>query len=258
MLKPVLLFDHTWPIGTCGAFRKILLPMRKAGRIRPRRDRATHSEIAGVIREIPGQVSPRCWEWALNANGCTGMINRGVKMRRRDSRPDERTAAFHEAGHAVIAVHLGLTIGPVTIVPVKGPGPGEGSRGSAVVINPLLSWRRGDGRRRPLMEAYVVALFAGCAAEGVLHGEEQEVDGADAEMAWECLEMVPPRGCVSRRDGVFKQYMRKLKRRSDRLVEDHFAEIRKIAELLIERKTLQPGEIYEALGMQRLLISYPS
>ena len=179
-------------------------------------------------------------------------------MRRRDSRPDERTAAFHEAGHAVIAVHLGLTIGPVTIVPVKGPGPGEGSRGSAVVINPLLSWRRGDGRRRPLMEAYVVALFAGCAAEGVLHGEEQEVDGLDDEMARHWLKEMPPsrRGCMW--DEVFSRYVRKLKRRAVRLVEEHFADIRTIAELLIERKTLQPGEIYEALGMQRLLISYPS
>ena len=52
MLKPVLLFDHTWPIGTCGAFRNILLPILEADRIRPRRDRATHSEVAGVIWEI--------------------------------------------------------------------------------------------------------------------------------------------------------------------------------------------------------------
>jgi hypothetical protein len=47
-------------------------------------------------------------------------------MRSRDSRPDERTAAFHEAGHVVIAAHLGLEAGPVTIVPVEGCGPGAG------------------------------------------------------------------------------------------------------------------------------------
>jgi ATP-dependent Zn protease len=178
------------------------------------------------------------------------MINRGVKMGRRDSRPDERTAAFHEAGHVVIAAYLGLEIGPVTIVPVEGPGPGERVLGLTEVINPLLSWRRGDGLRRPLMESYVVALFAGCAAEGVLHGKEQEVDGADDRMARYWLEQMPPSRCEYIGDGVFERYERKLKCRAVRLVEDHFAEIRTIAELLLKRKTLQPDEIFEALGMQ--------
>jgi ATP-dependent Zn protease len=178
------------------------------------------------------------------------MINRGLKMRGRDSRPDERTTAFHEAGHVVIAVHLGLEIGPVTIVPVKGSGPGEGFLGCSEVNNPLLSWRRGDGRKRPLMERYVVALFAGCAAEGVLRGEEQMVDGDDEVKASRWLAEMAPRRCGTFGSPVFEQYVRKLKRRTIRLVKYHFAEIRTIAELLLERKTLRRYEIFEALGMQ--------
>jgi ATP-dependent Zn protease len=178
------------------------------------------------------------------------MINRGVKMGRRDSRPDTRTIAFHEAGHAVIAVKLDLEIEAVTIDPVKGSGHGEGFLGCTFVNDPLLSWRRGDGPRRPLMESYVVTLFAGCAAEGVLHGREQEVDGLDDAKAQYWLRQFPPSRCGYIGDSVFERYVRKLKRRADELVKYHFAEIRTIAELLLERKKLRRNQILEALGMQ--------
>jgi ATP-dependent Zn protease len=171
-------------------------------------------------------------------------------MRGHHPRRDERTIAFHEAGHAVIAAHLGLEIGPVTIVPIEGPTPGERILGLATVTNPLRQWRRGDGPRRELMESYVVALFAGCTAEAVLHNSEQEIVGEDYELARYWLNEMPPRGASYIEDEVCERYEHKLLRRALQLVECYFAEIRTIAELLLERRILQPDEIFEALGMQ--------
>ena len=58
------------------------------------------------------------------------------------------------------------------------------------------------------MESYVVALFAGCTAEGVLHGEEQEFDGDDDEMAYYWLSESSPGGCRFFWTDSFKRWER--------------------------------------------------
>ncbi len=50
-----------------------------------------------------------------------------------------RSAAYHEAGHAVVGRMLGLCCGKVAIV-VDGD-----DLGYAIIENPLQRWERGDG-----------------------------------------------------------------------------------------------------------------
>ena len=86
----------------------------------------------------------------------------------------DRCAAIHEAGHAVIARILGLACGEVTI-----RTDGDDELGYTVVRNPLKTWQRGDGQRRPLAEAHCMSLYAGAEAERVILGTSDVGDSAD-------------------------------------------------------------------------------
>jgi hypothetical protein len=72
-----------------------------------------------------------------------------------------RRLAFHEAGHAVVAVLCHLGLGQVTIVE------DDDCSGHASVTDPLRSWKRGDGPRQVVAESYVMSSYAGYAAEAV-------------------------------------------------------------------------------------------
>ena len=66
-----------------------------------------------------------------------------------NSKPSiQKITAFHEAAHVVLAVAHEMAVGDVSIVADHT----RGSHGTAVVWDPLLGWKRGDGGRRELVD----------------------------------------------------------------------------------------------------------
>jgi hypothetical protein len=72
-------------------------------------------------------------------------------MEQKRSPAEKRATAYHEAGHAVIGRVLRLACGQASIV-----GETEDNLGHAEIENPLLTWKRGDGRRKLLAEAFCI------------------------------------------------------------------------------------------------------
>jgi len=106
---------------------------------------------------------------------------------------EEKTAvAFHEAGHAVIGRMLQLSCGEATIVQ-------DGDDvGGAYITNPLHQWEPGDGLRRPLVDGFCIALYAGAEAERVLLGAVDGGDETDCERATDALKQIgiPGAACI--------------------------------------------------------------
>lgn len=153
-----------------------------------------------------------------------------------------RMTAYHEAGHAVAAFVARLPIGGATIVPDKK----EGCLGSVIVENPLGDWQRGDGPRRPSLEAYIVMIYAGDVAECVCSGRNIEISGEEIERARRTIAHWMPRARFPSHD-MFERYERKLQRRARQLVMRHWGLIERLAARLLRRKTLSADEVIAIL-----------
>ena len=133
---------------------------------------------------------------------------------------DRTATAYHEAGHAVIARVLGLPCGRVTIV-----GADEDELGHAVVGDPIRTWERGDGPRRPLVEASCISLYAGVEAERVILGQQDSGDDFDSDKATSLIKIIGVRGASYVGDDVWDRYEARLRRRSNELVRIHQRQI---------------------------------
>ena len=109
--------------------------------------------------------------------------------------------SIHEAGHAVIGRVLGLPCGAVTI------NPGDVNElGHAIVSDPIREWERGDGPRRPMMEASCVCLYAGGAAERIICGGADAHNSADQSKVRSLIEMLGVRAASFVGDDVWERY----------------------------------------------------
>ena len=152
----------------------------------------------------------------------------------------QRATACHEAGHAVIGRVIGLPCGKVTIV-----GDDEHELGHAIVADPIRTWERGDGPRKPLVEASCISLYAGAEAERVILGEVGDPvgDGYDNEKATSLIMIIGVRGARYVGDDVWERYEARLRRRSNELVRLHQYRIERVATALEERGTLEGDEV---------------
>ena len=157
---------------------------------------------------------------------------------------DRTATAYHEAGHAVIARVLGLPCGRVTIV-----GADEDELGHAVVGDPIRTWERGDGPRRPLVEASCISLYAGVEAERVILGQQDSGDDFDSDKATSLIKIIGVRGASYVGDDVWDRYEARLRRRSNELVRIHQRQIERVAKALQERGTLESEEVDAMLAV---------
>ncbi len=154
------------------------------------------------------------------------------------------STSYHEAGHAVIAPVLGLPCGKVTVV-----GADEDELGHAVVGDPIRTWERGDGPRRPLVEASCISLYAGAEAERVILGQRGDGDGFDSDKATSLIKIIGVRGASYVGDDVWERYEARLRRRSNELVHLHQHRIERVAKALQERGTLEAEEVDAMLAI---------
>jgi hypothetical protein len=149
------------------------------------------------------------------------------------------TTAIHEAAHAVIGRVLGLPCGAVS---VRGSEDGK-ELGHAVVVDPVRVWRRGDGARRPMVEASCACLYAGAEAERVILGLEATGDESDRDRATSLIRIVGVRGASGVQDDAWHRYEAKLRGRAAAFVAKHRATIERVAASLLARGSLSGREV---------------
>ena len=150
----------------------------------------------------------------------------------------DRSTAVHEAGHAVIARVLGLPCGKVTII-----GDDERELGHAIVADPIRSWERGDGPRRPLIEKSCIALYSGAQAAHIILGDKDQDDELDCYKATSLLKLVGVRHARFVGDDTWERFEQRLRQRARALVVRHRSKILRVADALITRRTLTGEEV---------------
>ena len=132
--------------------------------------------------------------------------------------------AIHEAGHAIIARVLGITINWVTIIP------SDGFLGQCSM------------RWEPYARRYILALMAGHEAELEFLGSGNN-DRADHELIAQAV----------RCQGLHEAPLR---RQARRLVREHRILIERVAGALLERQTLTAHEVGELLARAEMDATY--
>ena len=150
--------------------------------------------------------------------------------------------AIHEAGHAVIGRMLGLPCGDVTTEPSD-----DQELGHAVVGDPIRDWCRGDGPRRPLVEASCVSLYAGAEAERIIVGSADVGDGPDCSKATSLISIIGLRGAAFVGDDVWERYEARLRRKAATLVTKHTEQIERVARALMEHGKLTDEQVNELI-----------
>jgi ATP-dependent Zn protease len=156
-----------------------------------------------------------------------------MKPRRRK----HESTAYHQAGHAVVAVVLGLKIGRrgVTIVPDNG----RGTLGYANITVQLRE--RPDGatsaRTRARIEAWAVAHLAGDVAERKFNGRRRLGGHSDLLRAFDLLEY------ISTSVEQFDARLRVAYVGARDLIEDNWPSVQAVAEELLSKKTLSADEV---------------
>lgn len=166
-----------------------------------------------------------------------------AKPRKRSAK-ELRATAYHEAGHAVITVALGLTINKVSIVP------GEGYSG--VCREPgVLGYESSSRRdRRSIARAAIVGSYAGMHAQRLVdpgapdfHGEGDEADAFELSRMFEVF----PRKIGWVGDEQHLAFLDRLRVEARRLVRKHRHAIDKLAELLLQRQELERAEAVQLI-----------
>jgi ATP-dependent Zn protease len=153
---------------------------------------------------------------------------------------DAYHTAIHEAGHAVIGRVLGIPCGSVTIVPDEA----DRSAGHALNGTPYQTWEHWldeRGRHREMAVAYrahIRMLMAGAEAENVILGAGQGGDGYDQhEIA------LMAENLIDTTSDAWLRLAARLQGQTVQLVRKHRDKIQRVADALVERRTLSGAEI---------------
>lgn len=176
-----------------------------------------------------------------------------------------RKIAYHEAGHAVIARVLGCRVVSASIVAEFGVRGGvlREVRTACVQYTSLLSgiskfdYHLPENREK--VEGEILVLLAGALAQrkgfpgsrwrvgGGAHKAHKEgiADGSDFQMVSDLIRIVHGDGEVA------KKCRRKLEALAGKMVEEHWASIERIAQMLIDLEYVTEREIADAVVIPR-------
>lgn len=175
-----------------------------------------------------------------------------------ETRRERRIAstAYHEAGHAVAAVVLGVPIVTVTIVP---------SAGAHGHMQMPARWIADvHGYRVPsrdLVERYVVKALAGVTAQRKAYPRSvrSHHGRSDGESAFSVAVLVMPDS-----ERVIQAFIDYCQARAEQLVEEYWASVTEVAQELVTRKTIGRNDVRavvaqhsEALAMRWGLSTLP-
>jgi predicted DNA-binding transcriptional regulator AlpA len=190
-----------------------------------------------VVPELRAVVAARLA--ARDEGRATGLVPSTATVGAPEMR---RRAAYHEAGHAVIARLLKLSCGHVTIIPEE---PTE--VGHVVFDDPMVGWTRGDGRKKSLADAFCIALFAGAEAEKRMFGTAEVGDNSDCAKATACLHHVSIPGATYVGDHSWERYETRLRARARNLIEVQQDAIEAVAQALLDKGFLRSHEVDDLL-----------
>ncbi|MDG4898301.1 hypothetical protein P9272_32730 [Mesorhizobium sp. WSM4976] len=120
---------------------------------------------------------------------------------------------------------------------------GDDHLGYSVMDDPRFSWQRGDGPKRPIVEAFCMALFAGAEAEKFFLGSVDIGDGVDCDRATNCLAWLGLPGASYVGDEVFDRNEARLRAKARVAVIQHRAAIQRVAAALVEHRTLSGDQV---------------
>ena len=146
-------------------------------------------------------------------------------------------SAYHEAGHAFMAIYVGARVRSVTIEPDRDDGP---DRHADVQIQ----WPLDQFTDRELTEKLVLVALAGPVAEMIHIGEPLHPGyvaewAADWKTAWEAA--APLVSAERRRLAYLEQTAVRLYRLLDQ--EDHWAALAAVVDNLVAHETLEGEEV---------------
>jgi hypothetical protein len=138
--------------------------------------------------------------------------------------------AYHEAGHAVVAMKLGYKCWSVSIVPDE-----DGRPGRAICEDPR---RLEQGTRQQRFERYVVIQLAAAIAELKFSHEGEAHDGFDKADIFNAV--IEHTGCkeIKDIDAARMKVLTQTRPVAEHLVEQHWEEIEALAQRLLVDKTV--------------------
>lgn len=154
-------------------------------------------------------------------------------------------AAYHEAGHAVVALHFGLEVYSIELINLAG----SQRRGKVEYEDPLAGIdvnRAGEAAVRKRIEIEIMVGWAGpCADENCdADGFDRTYVSHDEELIARVLEQV----CNARCQDNLLERLPKLKAAAAYLVNKEWARIATLAEALLRQGRLDGDGIHRALG----------
>lgn len=154
-------------------------------------------------------------------------------------------SAYHEAGHAFMAIYVGARVRSVTIDPDRDDGP---ERYAEIRVQ----WPLHRNTDREFLEKSVLVALAGPVAEMIHRGEPYHPGfvaewAADWHQAWEAAARLFPQ--ERKRLAYLEQTTVKLYRLLDR--DDHWAALAAIVDELLAHETLE-GDAVEEIMQQWL------
>jgi ATP-dependent Zn protease len=155
--------------------------------------------------------------------------------------------AYHEAGHVVVGLHVGLRVLQASIVPDEA----EGTLGHVQRAKVRSDFDWDDDRDpqrmwaiRRKLEPMVMMAYVGVLAERRHSGRRHDWAGAHSDTAWAA-------DCVLKMEGDGKAadlYASYLMERTKGLIEIAWQDIEAVAAALMDRRTLRPSEMKAVLG----------
>jgi len=159
---------------------------------------------------------------------------------------ETRATAFHEAGHAVVALYFGYLFHEVSIL----PSAEHDSYGHVTHAPPLLYDCRNAREQKTLARQMILSAYAGLPSQRLVQPAAPDFYGDaddDNALSLSCDYHVFPRrrsvGFIG--DGMHVAYLGRLKREARRLVSMLRTPIEKLAEALLDRTTLTGKEADE-------------
>ncbi len=151
-------------------------------------------------------------------------------------------AAYHESGHAIMAIQMGAQVRSITIQPDWDDGPER-------YADAQIAWPIDHFSERELHEKMVLVALAGPVAEMLYRGEPLHPGfvaewAADWKLAWDAAKLLV--ASDQKRLTYLEQVASQLYRLFDR--EDQWAALAALADNLLAHETLEGEEVEAIVG----------